>query len=88
VHAFLSRSSTDPNDAALVMAIVTLAHSLRLRVVAEGVETNEQLNFLRLLRCDEGQGHLFSKPQPAEVLAPNVRERLLCDQSPRSHPTT
>jgi EAL domain-containing protein (putative c-di-GMP-specific phosphodiesterase class I) len=50
------------------MAIVTLAHNLRLRVVAEGVETKEQLRFLHLLRCDEVQGYLFSKPLPAEEL--------------------
>jgi diguanylate cyclase (GGDEF)-like protein len=67
-RSFVSGVTTDPDDAAMVMAIVTLAHNLRLRVVAEGVETNEQLNFLRLLRCDEGQGYLFSKPQPAEML--------------------
>jgi EAL domain-containing protein (putative c-di-GMP-specific phosphodiesterase class I) len=50
------------------MAIVTLAHNLRLQVVAEGVETEEQLKFLHLLRCDEVQGYLFSKPLPAEGL--------------------
>jgi EAL domain-containing protein (putative c-di-GMP-specific phosphodiesterase class I) len=67
-RSFVNGVTTDPDDAALVMAIVTLAHNLRLRVVAEGVETNEQLNFLRLLRCDEGQGYLFSRPQPVETL--------------------
>ena len=50
------------------MTIVTLAHNLRLNVVAEGVETEEQLRFLHLLRCDEVQGYLFSKPLPAEGL--------------------
>ena len=58
----------DPDDAALVMAIITLAHNLRLRVVAEGVETEDQLRFLQLLRCDEIQGYFFSKPLPAEKL--------------------
>ena len=65
-RSFVNGATTDPDDAALVMAIVTLAHNLRLRVVAEGVETEEQLAFLRLLRCDEGQGYLFGKPMPPE----------------------
>lgn len=66
--SFVRDVTTDPDDAALVMAIVTLAHNLRLQVVAEGVETEEQLRFLHLLRCDEVQGYLFSKPLPAEGL--------------------
>jgi diguanylate cyclase (GGDEF)-like protein len=71
-RSFVNGATTDPDDAALVMAIVTLAHNLRLRVVAEGIETAEQLAFLRLLRCDEGQGYLFSKPVPPEVFATSV----------------
>ncbi|MGI9166020.1 MAG: putative bifunctional diguanylate cyclase/phosphodiesterase [Pyrinomonadaceae bacterium] len=67
-QSFVRDLTTDPDDAALVMAIVTLAHNLRLRVVAEGVETEEQLRFLRLLRCDEIQGYLISKPLPVEAL--------------------
>ncbi|HEY6801944.1 MAG TPA: EAL domain-containing protein [Pyrinomonadaceae bacterium] len=66
--SFVSDASTDPDDAALVMAIITLAHNLRLKVIAEGVETEEQLRFLYLQRCDEIQGYLFSKPVPAETL--------------------
>jgi diguanylate cyclase (GGDEF)-like protein len=61
-RSFVHDTSRDPDDAALVMAIITLAHNLRLKVVAEGVETEEQLRFLHLLRCDEIQGYLFSKP--------------------------
>jgi diguanylate cyclase (GGDEF)-like protein len=67
-RSFIRDVTTDPDDAALVMAIVTLAHNLSLEVIAEGVETDEQLRFLRLLRCDEVQGYLFSKPLPAEEL--------------------
>ncbi|HEX3084932.1 MAG TPA: EAL domain-containing protein, partial [Pyrinomonadaceae bacterium] len=66
-QSFVKGANTDPDDAALVMAIVTLAHNLKLKVIAEGIETAEQLAFLRLLRCDEGQGYLFGKPMPAEV---------------------
>jgi EAL domain-containing protein (putative c-di-GMP-specific phosphodiesterase class I) len=51
----------------LVSTIVNLAHSLKLKVVAEGVETEEQSRLLRLLKCDEMQGYLFSKPVPADV---------------------
>ncbi len=67
-QSFVRDLTTDPDDAALVMAIVTLAHNLKLQVVAEGVETEEQLRFLQLLRCDEVQGYLFSKPLPADGL--------------------
>ena len=76
-QSFVRDLATDPDDAALVMAIVSLAHTLRLRVVAEGVETAEQLRFLRLLRCDEIQGYLISKPLPVEGI-----ERLLALQKP------
>jgi EAL domain-containing protein (putative c-di-GMP-specific phosphodiesterase class I) len=62
---------TKPDDKpasfdALFSAEITLARTLNLKVIAEGVETEEQSKFLRLLRCDEMQGYLFSKPVPAE----------------------
>jgi len=49
------------------MTIITLAHNLRLKVMAEGVETEDQLRFLRLLKCDEAQGYLFGKAAPPEL---------------------
>lgn len=55
----------DPEDAALVSTIIVLAQNLRLKVIAEGVETKEQLHFLKEHRCAEMQGYLFSKPVPA-----------------------
>jgi EAL domain-containing protein (putative c-di-GMP-specific phosphodiesterase class I)/ActR/RegA family two-component response regulator len=70
--SFIKDATTDPDDAALVMAIITLAHSLRLKVIAEGIEREDQLAFLRLLRCDEGQGYLFGKPVSAQALAASV----------------
>ena len=48
----------------LVQTVISLAHSLSLKVVAEGVETEEQAKFLRLLHCDQMQGYVFSKPLP------------------------
>jgi len=55
-----------PQGLALVSTIINLAHSLKLNVVAEGVETEEQSRVLRLMNCDEMQGYLFSKPVPSE----------------------
>jgi len=67
-QSFVRDATSDPDDAALVMAIITLAHNLRLKVIAEGVETEDQLRFLQLLRCDEIQGYFFSRPLPADTL--------------------
>jgi diguanylate cyclase (GGDEF)-like protein len=67
-QSFVRDATTDQDDAALVMAIITLAHNLRLTVIAEGVETEDQLRFLQLLRCDQIQGYFFSKPLPADSL--------------------
>jgi diguanylate cyclase (GGDEF)-like protein len=66
-RSFVMGATTDPDDAALVMAIITLAHNLHLRVIAEGIERDDQVAFLRLLRCDEAQGFLFGKPMPPEL---------------------
>jgi len=54
--------------------MISLAHSLRLKVVAEGVETEDQAKMLRLLRCDEMQGYLFSKPLPLAEITALLRE--------------
>jgi EAL domain-containing protein (putative c-di-GMP-specific phosphodiesterase class I)/CheY-like chemotaxis protein len=63
--SFVKDATNDADDAALVMAIITLAHNLRKKVIAEGIEREDQLAFLRLLRCDEGQGFLIGRPAPA-----------------------
>jgi diguanylate cyclase (GGDEF)-like protein/PAS domain S-box-containing protein len=65
-QSFVRDLTTDPNDAAIARATLVMAHELRLRVVAEGVETAEQLDFLRIHRCDEMQGYYFSRPLAAE----------------------
>jgi len=67
-QSFVRDITTDPDDAAIVDAIVSLAHNLRLRVIAEGVESQEQLEYLRSRSCDEVQGFLYSKPQPADLI--------------------
>jgi len=66
-RAFVNDMTAGPDGLALISAIVSLAHSMRLKVVAEGVETEEQARLLRWLKCDEMQGYLYSKPVPADV---------------------
>jgi diguanylate cyclase (GGDEF)-like protein len=61
---FVRDCTSDPDDAAIAQSIVSLAHNLGLRVVAEGVETQEQLEFLASVGCDEMQGYYFSRPVP------------------------
>jgi len=58
----------DPSVTTLVSTIITLAHSMKLKVIAEGVELEEQAKILRLLRCDQMQGYLYSKPLPYEEM--------------------
>ena len=71
--SFVADIASDPNDAALVAAIIAMAHRLGLRAVAEGVETQAQLAHLRTLQCDAAQGHLFSRPVPADDLLPLLK---------------
>ncbi len=73
-RVFIDEIVSRPEDASIVRAIVSLAHSLHLKVVAEGVETPAQLDFLKLTGCDEYQGYHFSRPLPAADF-----ERLMRD---------
>ena len=75
-HSFIQEVTTSRDDAQIVRAIVSLAHSLHLKVIAEGVETEEQLDFLRRLGCDQYQGYFCSPPVPAEAFARFMREGL------------
>jgi diguanylate cyclase (GGDEF)-like protein len=67
-QSFVRDLATDPNDAAIVGSVVAMAHELNLKVVAEGVETQQQLAFLKDRRCDVVQGTLFSEPVPADAI--------------------
>lgn len=73
-RSFVSGVATDSHNAAMVRAMITLAHDLNLTVVAEGIEEESELSFLEKLSCDLGQGYLFSKPVP-----PSVAQSLLFD---------
>lgn len=67
-QSFIKDIATDADDRAIIRAVTAMAHQLRMNVLAEGVETEEQLGFLREIHCDEAQGYLFSRPVPAEQL--------------------
>ncbi len=65
-RSFIADVAVDADDAAIVSAVIAMAHNLRLKVVAEGVETPEQIRFLRERHCDEVQGYLISRPIPPD----------------------
>lgn len=67
-RSFIRDVTTDPDDAGIVSAIIAMAHSLKLEVVAEGVETESQLDFIKEKGCTAMQGYLFSEPLPPETL--------------------
>jgi len=73
-RSFVITMLEDPNTATLVQTMISLAHSFRLKVVAEGVDSEEQAKMLRLLRCDQMQGYLFSKPLPNDALIALLRK--------------
>ncbi|HCS41669.1 MAG TPA: GGDEF domain-containing response regulator, partial [Pseudomonas sp.] len=72
-QSFIRNLSSDSNDAALVSAIISLGRSLKLTIIAEGVETLEQLDFLKAHQCEEGQGHYFSKAVEPEAFVRYLR---------------
>ncbi|MBF0445595.1 MAG: EAL domain-containing protein [Magnetococcales bacterium] len=72
--SFISDLSADSDDAAIVSAIISMAGKLSLTVIAEGVETLEQLEFLKKETCNEIQGYFFSRPQPADKCTQMLKE--------------
>ncbi|MFO1433428.1 MAG: EAL domain-containing protein [Candidatus Competibacteraceae bacterium] len=74
-RSFIRDIQSDPDDAAITLAILAMAHSMHLEVIAEGVETDEQLAFLHAHHCKEVQGFYFSPPAPADTVTQLVRQR-------------
>jgi EAL domain-containing protein (putative c-di-GMP-specific phosphodiesterase class I) len=72
-QSFVRQISDASENTAIVTAVIGMAQNLKLRVIAEGVETLEQLEFLRARRCDAAQGYYFSRPVPAEQFAKLLR---------------
>jgi diguanylate cyclase (GGDEF)-like protein/PAS domain S-box-containing protein len=75
--SFVGDATTSPDAAAVAKAVITLGHSLGLKVIAEGVETREQLAFLRQAGCDEVQGYLVGRPSPAGEIARLLAEKRI-----------
>ncbi|MEH2282531.1 MAG: bifunctional diguanylate cyclase/phosphodiesterase [Nostoc sp.] len=73
-QSFVQDVMSNPDSAAVTNAIIALAKSLRLSITAEGVETQEQLEYLKMQGCDEGQGYYFSCPVPADIIAPMLQK--------------
>jgi EAL domain-containing protein (putative c-di-GMP-specific phosphodiesterase class I) len=77
--SFVRDIKTDANDAAIITAIIKMSHSLNFKVIAEGVETADQLNYLKQYECDEIQGFYFSKPLSAVDFEKLLRSERMLD---------
>jgi EAL domain-containing protein (putative c-di-GMP-specific phosphodiesterase class I) len=77
-QSFIEELTDNPQDKAIISAVIALGHALNLRVVAEGVETQEQFELLRSLHCEQIQGYLFSRPLCVEDAT-----KFLQDYSPK-----
>jgi EAL domain-containing protein (putative c-di-GMP-specific phosphodiesterase class I) len=76
-RTFVRDIATDEGDAAIIDAILAIARQLKLKSVAEGIETEEQLSLLLTKECEIGQGYLFSKPVPADEMAALLKKAIL-----------
>ena len=68
-QSFVRQISSTPDETGIVTAVISMGKSLKMRVVAEGVETREEVEFLKALQCDEAQGFYFSRPVPPQRFA-------------------
>ena len=80
-RSFLSEAEDGSDNVVIARAIIALGHGMGLNVVAEGVETEAQADFLRGYGCDQMQGFLLSRPQPAERMEQWLRARIQSQQS-------
>ena len=75
-QSFVRQITTAGDDTTIVTAVISMGRSLKLRVVAEGVETQEELAFLQAHQCDEAQGYYFSRPVPPQQFAMLLRRGI------------
>jgi diguanylate cyclase (GGDEF)-like protein/PAS domain S-box-containing protein len=78
-QSFMRQITESPDDTAIVSAIISMGQSLKLRVIAEGVETPEGVAFLQARQCEEAQGYYFSRPVPAEQFATLLKRRQILE---------
>jgi EAL domain-containing protein (putative c-di-GMP-specific phosphodiesterase class I) len=76
-QSFVRQITSAPNQTSIVSAIISMAQSLKMKVVAEGVETAEELGFLQQKSCDEAQGYYFSRPVPPDQFAALLVRQVL-----------
>nr|WP_321241650.1 EAL domain-containing protein [uncultured Tolumonas sp.] len=89
-RSFVTQAMEDDKDAQIVRAIIEMGHSLNKQIIAEGIETTEQMYLLQNFNCDEGQGYLFSKPVSARLITPLLEQHMIqisATQAPRQHGT-
>jgi EAL domain-containing protein (putative c-di-GMP-specific phosphodiesterase class I) len=87
-RAFISRIDTDPATHQIVRIIVMLAHGLHLKVVAEGVETQAQVDLLKDMGCELAQGYLYSKPAAVEDIQQLLSKNRVSVSAPRAKAAT
>ena len=89
-RSFVTQAMEDDKDAQIVRAIIEMGHSLNKQIIAEGIETTEQMYLLQNFNCDEGQGYLFSKPVSARLITPLLEQHMIqisATEAPRQHGT-
>ena len=85
-RTFIDNLSRDPRDRSIARAVISMAKTLHLRVIAEGVESDEQLAFLKANDCDEAQGFLISRPVPPDAIGEMLQKTPLGEAGMVLHP--